>query len=1474
MKDLLRQLLKSFTLGRVASIIQIFSTVLAILAYLLGKTGALVFLLPLILLLFPMLLYFLLKRREFRQIRKKLDVLLGSPLTPHDLRTQITTACQLLGIDKCTIYALDKDETDLIVFFEHGTKLEYLQGMTHRRQTSYRVWVSGEPWIARNPEEKRRSSSSGFRKREEITSAMAFPLSIDQTFGIAFFNFTKEKSFWGRAGDLRWIQRWRRFTDRVQPEYFELIEHFADHLSFHIGLQRNLIDSPTALVRRLQFFEGLSKYFLFGDNERVLPDRADYSGLANHILSALGSSRRFRCGVYLARSPKVVDDVMCYELVDEAGDHTIPGKLITKYEMKSIDHGPFEHLSQNENLGDVPFVFVPNHKASVPDIDTGKLFGQGHVETYMIFPIYRPVFLKVDNRKSEQCFSIERNNKSLPDGYLVALTERDFKPLVDYSPVAFDLISDYIGIFLNLRELSADKKIRLLSGLKEFERHLHGRSETWNEELTPLLKLAIELGDAQYADLWVYRAKNDRFYLAAATQDAKAPSADYNFWRPRPKGNSARIVKRGRNLFWPSKIGVTSLQPETTGAYRINALVGYPIEGVMHSYGVIWLRWTEKQNEKEFSTRAFLLDIFFQLSGHLLTVTKPVDEINIMVQAILDGGIWIKNVLPISRLASNYHEYNEGLMLIKPPNTFRRDTLMEILRTILNSGCEIHGMRVFSGRKLKDEKLSAGYRVDLHLGRAYNIATGIEPLSTQERAEINRIYNIDRQRFIKWWGRAPEDMEVIPALKLGIDGELITYYWNQGRSQERFRKTVFDGLNKIGDAKSVMPVKISQVHNEVPFFMMNGYLPGLKAIYENETHKTIALLIRWKKGTKLTWRWLRENVIGDDSNPEECLPGSLRYRVKKDFRFPIDDRDSVNGQKNLVHVSSGPLEGMRELGIWFDLSPFDTILGRQLRDRGCQLWEIEKLLNPIYEQFIDQRKIETGECAFQAAEILFWLRHEDELKMLWDEPDILNVFSNPERRYLLTTYYFWRKHLPQNLTDAEAVATAILETATSHLPPFSSVFQTYSNVQINHLKGSLKKLLLIINKKLPDTAPAKHLEYLDDFSNLSIFVFIMGITLWLADQIEIQSLPEMQGLRGLLKKRLETRIASVAERLVSYSKNPKSSSLTVTEAENILVERLSQNSEYQQMIMSPLPLQEPETKIIAIVLAAGRGTRAKTTISKALLPLYRDIPGIKSVISNIKKSGVHRVLVAIDKEDDALSVYLKAEFVDVEPIPMSKCKGIAFRMAVLMHSLPQYDGKILLCYSDMPFVSEKTLRSLIQKSQVSTADLLVTTAQQPKLSGQIFFKENSSERLVSIQQARFSPERKGSVQDAGIFLFSKTKEFIEALENIQPDPRGDYGFADVVEILTQKEKIVVGVPASLDDEALGIDTPADLLKARLRFCLAQEAGNPKTEVAFFAKRGAQGLESMGQDERSSHLKEYRRRMENYRGPAALFYIDE
>ncbi len=237
--------------------------------------------------------------------------------------------------------------------------------------------------------------------------------------------------------------------------------------------------------------------------------------------------------------------------------------------------------------------------------------------------------------------------------------------------------------------------------------------------------------------------------------------------------------------------------------------------------------------------------------------------------------------------------------------------------------------------------------------------------------------------------------------------------------------------------------------------------------------------------------------------------------------------------------------------------------------------------------------------------------------------------------------------------------------------------------------------------------------------------------------------------------------------------------------------------------------------IRAILLAAGKGTRMKSARPKVLHEVCGR-PMLWFVLRAVRAAGVDDIVVVTspDLQDGVGDLGVKGVVQ-----PEQRGTGDAVKIA-LEQLKPHPHGRILVCYGDMPLVSEaafEAVRSALEGSAGGDAPaamaLIAVKMPLPSNFGRIVREGRNVARIVEARDA--TPEElEIDEMNAGIYAFDEA-ELREAIPYLSNDnAQGEYYLTDLVDRFVTHGKRVS--PVSSDDHlsALGINDRVELARAR------------------------------------------------------------
>ncbi len=229
-----------------------------------------------------------------------------------------------------------------------------------------------------------------------------------------------------------------------------------------------------------------------------------------------------------------------------------------------------------------------------------------------------------------------------------------------------------------------------------------------------------------------------------------------------------------------------------------------------------------------------------------------------------------------------------------------------------------------------------------------------------------------------------------------------------------------------------------------------------------------------------------------------------------------------------------------------------------------------------------------------------------------------------------------------------------------------------------------------------------------------------------------------------------------------------------------------------------------------IILAAGKGTRFKSDKPKIL----HDLHG-RSVLQNIldvaSAAGLGRPAVVIGHKADEVRLFLKGKAI---PVVQKKQLGTADAVKAAESKLSRFEDVVIL-YGDAPLVKPGTIRSLINKHRVSGASCTLLTAypDDPAEYGRIVRAASGGIKAIVEYKEASDSQRKIREINVGLYCFDRRDLYSAIREIRRSKVKKEYYLTDLIAVLLSESKKVSAIVTDDPDEAVGINSRADLAKA-------------------------------------------------------------
>ncbi|PIO96735.1 bifunctional UDP-N-acetylglucosamine diphosphorylase/glucosamine-1-phosphate N-acetyltransferase GlmU [Pleomorphomonas carboxyditropha] len=235
---------------------------------------------------------------------------------------------------------------------------------------------------------------------------------------------------------------------------------------------------------------------------------------------------------------------------------------------------------------------------------------------------------------------------------------------------------------------------------------------------------------------------------------------------------------------------------------------------------------------------------------------------------------------------------------------------------------------------------------------------------------------------------------------------------------------------------------------------------------------------------------------------------------------------------------------------------------------------------------------------------------------------------------------------------------------------------------------------------------------------------------------------------------------------------------------------------------------------LAVVLAAGEGTRMKSDLPKVLHPVGGR-PLIDAVLEIARAGGADRLAVVIGA--DKVRAHLTKTAPDAQVFEQRERLGTAHAALAAREALARHQGPVLILFGDTPLVRPATIAALTGRlSAGADIALLGFTTDAPTGYGRLIIEDG---RLVAIVEERDADESTKAIRlcNSGIMAFRPglLPELLDAIGNA--NAKGEYYLTDAVALGTARGLRAEAVIGSEESEFVGVNDRAQLAAAEAIF---------------------------------------------------------
>jgi bifunctional UDP-N-acetylglucosamine pyrophosphorylase/glucosamine-1-phosphate N-acetyltransferase len=230
----------------------------------------------------------------------------------------------------------------------------------------------------------------------------------------------------------------------------------------------------------------------------------------------------------------------------------------------------------------------------------------------------------------------------------------------------------------------------------------------------------------------------------------------------------------------------------------------------------------------------------------------------------------------------------------------------------------------------------------------------------------------------------------------------------------------------------------------------------------------------------------------------------------------------------------------------------------------------------------------------------------------------------------------------------------------------------------------------------------------------------------------------------------------------------------------------------------------------AIVLAAGEGTRMRSSLSKVAHQIL-GVPMVRFVVDSVHAAGIARVVTVVGHHAEVVSAIVS----DTEIAHQERRLGTGDAVSRAREAFAGVDGCVVVLAGDVPLIRAETIRALVDAYESSETACVMLTARFADPDGYGRVVRGPLGRVAAIVEHRDLKPDQGWIGECnvGVYCFD-VHELFDRVACLEPaNTQGELYLTDVIGMLVADGLEVDAIETAEPEECLGVNTRVQLAHA-------------------------------------------------------------
>ncbi len=233
------------------------------------------------------------------------------------------------------------------------------------------------------------------------------------------------------------------------------------------------------------------------------------------------------------------------------------------------------------------------------------------------------------------------------------------------------------------------------------------------------------------------------------------------------------------------------------------------------------------------------------------------------------------------------------------------------------------------------------------------------------------------------------------------------------------------------------------------------------------------------------------------------------------------------------------------------------------------------------------------------------------------------------------------------------------------------------------------------------------------------------------------------------------------------------------------------------------------SRITAVILAAGKGTRLKSELPKVLHEICGR-PMLAYVLDACRQADVRRCVVVVGHRQDLVRAAL-ADDADAVWVTQEPQQGTGHAVMVCREQIRNYEHVLVLC-GDGPLIRGEVVREVVERHVAEDAAATLATAvlDDPTGYGRIVRDAGGRFRGI-VEHADATPEQRQIREVNPSYYCFRVADLMPALDQLRPNnKKGEYYITDVLGLFVAAGKKVLAISSVRPEDIYSINSRREL----------------------------------------------------------------